>query len=95
MSLFSVTALVPAPRAADPPGNDTDGWVPWLRARLDPGWRTTEWRPDCWLFTGSVEDPRTSVSLCRTNVCDTVVSPAGIFCPFCKELPNRVVKPLP
>ncbi|MER7514590.1 site-specific integrase [Streptomyces lavendulae] len=85
MSIPSVTALVPAPRAATPPDSDAAGWLPWLQAHLDPDWRPTEWRPDCWLFTGSVQEPRTSVSLCRTTVCDTVVSPAGIFCPFCRE----------
>ncbi|WP_461091563.1 hypothetical protein [Streptomyces incanus] len=80
-----MTALVPAPRAAGTPGSDQAGWGPWLMARLDPAWRPTEWRADCWLFTGSVHEPRSSVSLCRTEVCDTVVSPAGIFCPFCRE----------
>ena len=45
-------------------------------------WRTSEWRQDCWLFTGSVHEPRSSVALCRTEACDTVVSPANIFCPF-------------
>ncbi|MFE3906733.1 tyrosine-type recombinase/integrase [Streptomyces sp. NPDC059153] len=85
MSFPSVTALVPAPRTAVPPDSDAAGWGPWLTARLDPAWRPTEWRPDCWLFTGSVHEPRSSVSLCRTEVCDTVVSPAGIFCPFCRE----------
>ncbi|MFI6063148.1 hypothetical protein [Streptomyces sp. NPDC051286] len=90
MSIPSVTALVPAPCAADSPDSD---WGPWLRARLDPAWRSTEWRPDCWLFTGSVHEPRSSVSLCRTSVCDTVVSPAGIFCPFCREQQKRSPQP--
>ncbi|MFH8534756.1 hypothetical protein ACH4GE_41045 [Streptomyces tendae] len=85
MSLPSVTALVPAPRTAVPPDSGQEGWGPWVTARLDSAWRPTEWQPDCWLFTGSVHEPRSSVSLCRTNVCDTVVSPAGIFCPFCRE----------
>lgn len=40
-----------------------------------------------------MQEPRSSVSLCRTAVCDTVVSPANIFCPFCKERQKK--SPLP
>ncbi|MGW3739860.1 tyrosine-type recombinase/integrase [Streptomyces sp. NPDC005146] len=93
MSLPSVTALVPAPRVADSSDHDDGGWVPWLRAHLDPAWRTSEWRWDCWLFTGSVHEPRSSVALCRTAACDTVVSPANIFCPFCQGAQKQ--SPLP
>ncbi|WP_406190439.1 hypothetical protein OG331_51540 [Streptomyces sp. NBC_01017] len=67
------------------PGSEPEGWLVWLQSHLDAGWRPTEWRPDCWLFTGSVHEPRTSVALCRTVACETVVSPANIFCPFYKE----------
>lgn len=93
MSIPSVTSLVPAPRVADSTDRDEQGWMSWLWAHLDPAWRPTEWRQDCWLFTGSVHQPRTSVTVCRTAACDTVVSPANIFCPFCKEAAKK--SPLP
>lgn len=85
MSTVSALSRLPAPRTEEPGERDDGGWVPWLQSRLDPAWRPSEWRQDCWLFTGNVHEPRSSVSSCRTAACDTVVSPANIFCPFCKE----------
>ncbi|BAC67717.1 hypothetical protein SAVERM_8 [Streptomyces avermitilis MA-4680 = NBRC 14893] len=92
-SISSALSRLPAPRAENAGDLDGGGWAAWLRGHLDPAWRTSEWRQDCWLFTGSVHEPRSSVALCRTEACDTVVSPANIFCPFCKEEQKR--SPLP
>ncbi|MDQ0935072.1 tyrosine-type recombinase/integrase [Streptomyces turgidiscabies] len=92
-SISSALSRLPAPRTDSARDLDGGGWAAWLRGHLDPAWRASEWRQDCWLFTGSVHEPRSSVALCRTQACDTVVSPANIFCPFCKEEQKR--SPLP
>ncbi|MFE9009414.1 tyrosine-type recombinase/integrase [Streptomyces sp. NPDC007875] len=93
MSISSALSRLPAPRTENAGDLNNGGWAAWLQGHLDPAWRPSEWRPECWLFTGSVQEPRSSVSLCRTAACDTVVSPANIFCPFCKEGQKR--SPLP
>jgi hypothetical protein len=45
---------------------DGSGWVRWLGARLDPGWRRGEWNGQAWLFTGDLDSPRTAAWACRT-----------------------------
>ena len=44
------------------------GWLEWLRDRLDPAWRAGEWDGQALLFTGDLESPRTAAwpisSLC-------------------------------
>lgn len=39
---------------------DEAGWLQWLRARLDPGWRVGEWDGQILLFTGDLASPRTA-----------------------------------
>ena len=51
-------SVAAAPVLALPAGQapvDLTGWASWLRARLDPGWRPTEWNAQCWLFTGDLD----------------------------------------
>jgi integrase len=65
------------------------GWARWLAGQIDPCWRPREWQPKWWLFTGSPDEPRTSVSLCRTAACEVLVSPNHSFCPTCNEERKR------
>jgi integrase len=60
-------STAPAPAAA------AERWREWLRARTDPGWRPGEWDSTRWLFTGDLDNPRTSSSRCRTRRCGTIV----------------------
>jgi integrase len=48
---------------------DWPAWELWLRGRVDPGWRAGEWEEQWWLFTGSAENPQTSVWKCSTPTC--------------------------
>jgi integrase len=93
MSTPSVVLTFPTELSGGMPALDSGGWVEWLEAHTDPGWRPAEWQPQFWLFTGSVEEPRTSVSLCRTEVCETVVSPRNGYCPLCKEAQKQSALP--
>lgn len=79
--------------AGTTPLRDEAGWAGRLREHTDPGWRPTEWQQQFWLFTGNPDEPRTSVSLCRTAVCRTLVSPTNNYCPLCKRAAKQ--SPLP
>ncbi|MFB6986098.1 tyrosine-type recombinase/integrase [Streptomyces sp. NPDC056304] len=78
-------------RVLAPPGPpdrlswDTGAWCTWLEDHLDPGWRAGEWDIRHWLFTGDLDDPRTSSSTCRTQRCDLIVISRNIFCTLCTE----------
>lgn len=80
-------ALVPAEPdgGLSLPGAGDGDWARWLGEHTDPAWRPTEWQPRVWLFTGSVGEPSTSTSLCRTAACGTVVAPVNSFCPLCNQ----------
>jgi integrase len=69
------------------------GWVTWLEEHTDPDWRPAEWQPQAWLFTGSPDEPRTSVSVCRTAACPALVSPANGYCALCKKAKKRSLLP--
>jgi integrase len=68
---------------------DSTAWVDWLAQHTDPHWRASEWRPQAWLFTGNPDEPRTSVSVCRTLACPVLVSPANGYCALCKGAQKR------
>ena len=54
------------------------GWVAWLRARLDPAWRPGEWDGETLLFTGDLNSARTAAWPCRTPGCPTATRrPSG------------------
>ncbi|MFF3359808.1 tyrosine-type recombinase/integrase [Streptomyces sp. NPDC002917] len=92
MTALSLASALPGAVGASP-AQDHAGWVGWLRERTDPGWRPTEWQQQFWLFTGDPDEPRTSVSLCRTAACPTLVSPTNNYCPLCKRAQKQSSMP--
>jgi integrase len=83
----SVAVLSEQPQRSDRgPGNArvVAEWVGWMRGKLNPDWRPTEWNADLLLFTGDPHDPRTSVSLCRIAGCGTTVLSPG-YCGKCLD----------
>ncbi|MEO8522090.1 MAG: tyrosine-type recombinase/integrase [Acidobacteriota bacterium] len=61
------------------------GWLDWLRARLDPGWRAGEWDPAAWLFTGDLHSARTAAWPCRTPGCSTATRFHHRRCESCRR----------
>ncbi|MFF7251511.1 tyrosine-type recombinase/integrase [Embleya sp. NPDC008237] len=68
-----------------PPQPRTRAWSTWLRDHLDPSWRPGEWDAGQWLFTGDLDNPRTSSSRCRTRSCAVVVRAQATFCSRCRQ----------
>lgn len=69
---------------SDRPQLDHDAWTGFLRDRLDPGWRTGEFDPQRWWFTGDPANPATTSTTCRVQRCDTVVG-SRTFCGPCQR----------
>lgn len=68
---MSVPRLRLLPAAGSPnPSAPAPGWLEWLRAHLDPGWRPGEWDADALLFTGDLASNRTAAWPCRTGLPD-------------------------
>ncbi|XMN08184.1 tyrosine-type recombinase/integrase [Streptomyces griseobrunneus] len=44
-------------------------WEKWLRSRLDPGWRPSEWNAADLLFTGDPANPATRINACSVRDC--------------------------
>jgi integrase len=79
-------ALRVVPRAGDRgirPGDQ--GWVAWLRARLDPAWRPGEWDDETLLFTGDLNSARTAAWPCRTPACPTATRRPSGRCDGCRR----------
>jgi len=81
-----VSSLATLP-AAGPGGHGDgqllDGWLAWLRERIDPQWRPGEWDQGRLLFTGDPANPATGVSVCPLPGCGVTVS--DLFSPgYCK-----------
>ncbi|UJW32445.1 site-specific integrase [Saccharothrix sp. AJ9571] len=74
----------PAPLRAAAVGLPADAmaWEMWLRERLTTDWRPTEWNHEAWLFTGDVNNPRTSLWPCSVRAC---VNQLHIRHGFCKQ----------
>jgi integrase len=66
-------------------GPDRSGWLEWLRARLDPGWRAGEWDGETLLFTGDLHSPRTAAWPCRTPGCPTGTRRPSGRCDGCRR----------
>lgn len=60
-------------------------WETWLRAHIDSAWRPGEWDSARWLFTGDLDNPRTSSSRCRTRRCEVIVRAQETFCTYCSD----------
>ena len=64
------------------------GWLEWLRARLDPGWRPGEWDEQTLLFTGDLHSSRTAAWGCRTPGCSTGTRRPSGRCDGCRRARN-------
>ena len=73
--MSSAVALLPA-AAPDERGDGQlpDGWLGWLRERLDPQWRASEWDPARLLFTGDPASPATVVAVCPLPGCGVTIN---------------------
>jgi integrase len=65
-------------------GPDTS-WLEWLKAHVDPEWRTSEWDPVLWLFTGDLDNPRTAAWPCRSPGCPTPTRRHHGRCDSCRR----------
>ena len=63
---------------------DLDAWRAWLQQRLDGSWRTGEWDPAAWLFTGDPANPATNCRVCAVGACTTITDGAR-FCYACDQ----------
>ncbi len=73
--MSSVIALLPA-GGPDGRGDSEllDGWLGWLRERIDPQWRAGEWDQGRLLFTGDPASPATVVAVCPLPGCGVTVN---------------------
>ncbi len=83
------TAGAPAVARSAPTKATKKSWETWLRAHIDPAWRPGEWDSARWLFTGDLDNPRTSSSRCRTRRCDVIVRAQETFCTYCSDQRRR------
>lgn len=62
-------------------------WLGWVRDRLDPQWRSSEWDQDRLLFTGDPASPRTIVSVCPLPGCGVTINDphASGYCKTCHD----------
>lgn len=67
---------------------DASGWLGWLQARLDPGWRAGEWDQARWLFTGDLDSDRTAAWACRTPDCGCATPHHHRRCDSCRRARN-------
>ncbi|MGV9855551.1 hypothetical protein ACWDWU_43410 [Streptomyces sp. NPDC003442] len=83
------TAAAPVTGPAVPTKATRKSWQMWLRAHIDPAWRPGEWDSARWLFTGDLDNPRTSSSRCRTRRCEVIVRAQETFCTYCSDQRRR------
>ncbi|GGT42037.1 hypothetical protein GCM10010243_19260 [Streptomyces matensis] len=79
------TATAPVTALGAPTRAQKKLWETWLRAHIDPAWRPGEWDSARWLFTGDLDNPRTSSSRCCTRRCDVIVRAQETFCTYCSD----------
>jgi integrase len=77
--------LLPAGPARQPELHGEPGWLQWLQARLDHGWRAGEWDSQALLFTGDLASPRTAAWPCRTPGCRTATRRTSGRCDGCRR----------
>ncbi len=83
MSGSAVRAAAADDAREERPGGQ--GWLEWLRDRLDPAWRAGEWDGLALLFTGDLESPRTAAWPCRTPACPTGTRRPSGRCDGCRR----------
>lgn len=65
------------------------GWLQWLSAHTDAGWRPGEWDGSLWLFTGDLDSDRTAAWRCRTPGCPTAARGFNGRCSSCRRARPR------
>jgi len=65
--------------------DDGVGWLEWLMAKVDVGWRPGEWDQQLWLFTGDLDSDRTAAWRCRTPGCATTAHRHDGRCDHCRR----------
>ncbi len=70
---------------ADPRSVTDAGWLGWLSAHVDAGWRPGEWDGSLWLFTGDLDSDRTAAWRCRTPGCPTPARGFNGRCASCRK----------
>jgi integrase len=84
----SATALLPA---AGPDGRGDGrllgGWLGWLRERIDPQWRASEWDQDRLLFTGDPASAATVIAVCPLPGCGVTMNDphSSGYCKTCHD----------
>lgn len=61
------------------------GWLGWLVANADPGWRPGEWDHEHFLFSGDLDSDRTVAWRCRTASCPAVTRRHHGRCDTCRR----------
>lgn len=61
------------------------GWLEWMSARIETGWRPDEWDESLWLFTGDFDSERTAAWRCRTPGCLTPARSCNGRCMSCRR----------
>jgi integrase len=81
---MSTPAVAFTPAGQLPYRLDHDAWVRYLRDHLTAEWRSGEFDPQRWLFTGDPGNPMTTSTRCRVRWCDTVVT-SRCLCGSCRR----------
>lgn len=69
------------------PHEPSQGWLETLKTRVDPQWRSSEWRGEDWLFVSDPDNPRTRIFSCSTPCCPYLTtSPNNLPCKTCALL---------
>lgn len=83
---MSISALLPRVGTdADRGLGSNTGWLEWLAARIETGWRPDEWDGSLWLFTGNLDSERTAAWRCRTPGCPTPARSFNGRCLSCRR----------
>lgn len=59
-------------------------WLDWLHDHVDTDWRPGQWIHGSWLFTGTPDDPTTTVDICHVQACETLVGNQRL-CKLCRR----------
>lgn len=72
---------------------DSDAWLKWLKAEVDPRWRRGQWDQDRWMMTVHPGDETTTVRKCAVVACMTAI-PTGRICTQCANARKQAGTPL-
>lgn len=67
------------------PVDDPNTYLEFLKSKLEPDWRPTEWDPKAWHFAGDPAHPLTAAYPCSTIDCNGISRSLTGTCPSCKH----------